>query len=63
MCKKETEKMIQCEIRGDICLKCCFHISSGDPESLKKVKIDNKLSKEQVLEKCLKCAVDKKIQK
>jgi len=56
-CRKETDKILKCAIRGVICLKCCFHISSGSSEHLRRLKQENKLIKVEVLKFCGECAI------
>ncbi len=57
LCKKQAQKLVFCPLLGGklICLKCCFSISTGDPQMLKKIKSQTKLLKHTVLKKCLVC--------
>ena len=56
-CNRETDKAVKCNIKGIICFKCCFNISSGSPEHLKRIKNENKLIKAEVLRICGECGL------
>ena len=64
ICLQEVQKYKECmigkslnsKVQGIIvCLKCCFAISSGKPEYLKKVKQIFNLDKEDILKTCEEC--------
>lgn len=56
ICNKEKDKAIDCRlISKKVCLSCCFIISAGRPEILKKMKNDYSLDKETVIKNCADC--------
>ncbi len=56
ICNKEKEKTIDCGLlKKKVCFSCCFIISAGRPEILKKMKNDYNLSKENIMKGCSDC--------
>ncbi|MFH1283510.1 MAG: hypothetical protein ABII27_07585 [bacterium] len=55
VCSKEG-KTVSCRIDATVCAKCCFSISSGDPNFLKAIKEIKKLMKDEVLAFCNGCS-------
>ncbi len=56
ICNKEKEKTVDCKlIVNKACLSCCFIISAGRPEILKKMKNNYGFNKEIVMKVCADC--------
>lgn len=55
MCGGSGKKMVKCSAVGNICMRCCFLISSGNPELLKKLKDVKYFSKSNILKICSEC--------
>ena len=57
VCQQESAKLLdRCNLgAGGICAKCCFNISSGQPQFINYLKKSIKLSKEEILQKCAQC--------
>lgn len=55
MCSVSGKKMVKCSAVGDICMRCCFLISSGNTELLKKLKDVKYFSKSDILKICSEC--------
>jgi len=54
ICGKDRQTR-QCAVCEVICAQCCFALSAGYPEALKKIKLMKLLMKEDVLEICARC--------
>lgn len=60
VCQKESDKIIEkCNLGRIVCVKCCFHVSSGAPQFIDYLKKDAKLTKEIILKKCSECNLPK----
>ncbi|MFH1378979.1 MAG: hypothetical protein ABII23_01755 [bacterium] len=55
ICGETRKKMIKCTILDDICMRCCFAISSGSPKLLDTLKKEYHLSKTDILRVCSEC--------
>ncbi len=56
ICNKEKEKTLDCKLlKSKVCFSCCFIISAGRPEILKKIKNDYGFSKETIMKACAEC--------
>lgn len=56
VCQQEVNKLLdKCNLGIGICSKCCFNISSGQPEFINYLKKNVKLTKEEILLKCSQC--------
>ncbi|MEW6557309.1 MAG: hypothetical protein AB1349_08140 [Elusimicrobiota bacterium] len=59
LCGKESKKEITCQIVGcNICIMCCFSISSGN-KMMTKLRKEKGLQKEEILAQCSACLQEK----
>ena len=59
LCGKDAKKEIICQLlNGNICMICCFSISSGG-DMMTKLRKEKKLQKEDILAKCYDCLQEK----
>ncbi len=56
LCQQESDKLNdKCNVGIPVCPKCCFHISTGSPDYINRLKKELKLTKEEVLGRCAGC--------
>jgi hypothetical protein len=56
LCQQETDKVNEkCLLGNPVCPRCCFHISTGAPDHINRVKKELKDTKENILAKCGAC--------
>ncbi|PKM92804.1 MAG: hypothetical protein CVU80_01460 [Elusimicrobia bacterium HGW-Elusimicrobia-4] len=59
LCGKDAKKEINCRLlNSNICLACCFSISSGNSMMIK-LRHEKGLLKEDILAKCTACIQEK----
>ena len=59
LCGKDAKKEVSCQIlNSNICIMCCFSISSGT-EMMTKLRKERELQKEDILAKCSACLQEK----
>ena len=56
LCQQETDKLNdKCGLGMPMCSKCCFHVSTGSPDYINRIKKETRLAKEEILGKCAGC--------